>query len=57
MSYEIDFVGVKADKCTKDADAICLRWKVGEKLMGRQFTKLGLWMEALKHMETKWLRI
>ena len=27
MAYEIDFIGVGANKATKDADAICLRWK------------------------------
>lgn len=42
MSYEIDFVGVKADKCTKDADAICLRWKVGEKIDGTPIYKIGV---------------
>ena len=29
MAYEIDFIGVSAEKASKDADAICLRWKVG----------------------------
>ena len=42
MAYEIDFVGVKADKCTKDADAICLRWKVGEKIDGTPIYKIGV---------------
>ncbi len=27
MAYEIEFIGVSSDKCGKDADAICLRWK------------------------------
>lgn len=27
MSYEIDFIGVSAEKCKQDADAICLRWR------------------------------
>ena len=29
MAYEIDFISVSAEKAAKDADAICLRWKVG----------------------------
>ena len=29
MSYEIDFVSVKKDKCSKNADAIAIRWNAG----------------------------
>ena len=40
MAYEIDYIGVKADKATKDADAICLRWKTGIALNGMPIYKV-----------------
>lgn len=42
MAYEIDYIGVKADKATKDADAICLRWKTGIALNGMPIYKVGV---------------
>ena len=42
MAYEIDYIGVKADKDTKDADAICLRWKTGIALNGMPIYKVGV---------------
>lgn len=42
MAYEIDFIGVGADKATKDADAICLRWKNGNTIFGTQAYKIGV---------------
>ena len=41
MAYEIDFIGVGTDKATKDADAICLRWKNGI-IFGTQAYKIGV---------------
>ena len=42
MAYEIDFVGVGSDKCTKDADAICLRWKNGISEPDKQLYTVGV---------------
>ena len=42
MAYEIDYIGVKADKATKDADAICLRWKTGIALNGMPIYKVDV---------------
>ena len=42
MSYEIDFIGVAADKAKKDADAICLRWKKETTIYGTQLYKIGV---------------
>ncbi len=42
MAYENDYIGVKADKATKDADAICLRWKTGIALNGMPIYKVGV---------------
>lgn len=42
MAYEIDYIGVKADKATKDADAICLRWKTGIARNGMPIYKVGV---------------
>ena len=42
MAYEIDFIGVTKDKASKDADAICLRWKSGIDHYGNQLYKVGV---------------
>ena len=42
MAYEIDFIGVSADSCSKDADAICLRWKSGVDYYGNPKYKIGV---------------
>lgn len=42
MAYEIDFIGVGTDKCTQDADAICLRWKCGSDIFGLPKYKIGV---------------
>ena len=42
MAYEIDFIGVESDKSTKDADAICLRWKSEKTIYGTQLYKVGV---------------
>ena len=42
MAYEIDFIGVDSNKSSKDADAICLRWKDGIPIFGPQLYKVGV---------------
>lgn len=42
MAYEIDFIGVKAEKCSSDADAICIRWKSGMDWNGDPIYKVGV---------------
>lgn len=42
MAYEIDFIGVNAEQSTKDADAICLRWKDDIAGYGEQTYKVGV---------------
>ena len=42
MGYEVDFIGVGADKSTKNADAICLRWKKETTIYGTQLYEVGV---------------
>lgn len=42
MAYEIDFIGVSKERSSKDADAICLRWKDGIDRYGNQLFKIGV---------------
>lgn len=42
MSYEIDFIGVGSEKCSQDADAICLRWLRGTDIFGLQHYTVGV---------------
>lgn len=42
MAYEIEFMGVSADDSSKDADAICIRWKTGNDLYGNPKYKIGV---------------
>ena len=42
MAYEIDFIGVNSEKSTKDADAICMRWRSGVSFGGAATYKIGV---------------
>ena len=42
MAYEIDFIGVNSEKSTKDADAICMRWRSGVSFDGTATYKIGV---------------